>query len=1127
MSEKGNGKLPRIGVYICHCGLNIANVVDVEAVAEFAGKLPGVVLAKAYKYMCSDPGLEMIKSEIKEHNLERVVVASCSPLLHEHTFRHAVQEGGVLNPYLYTHVNIREHVSWVHAAEPAKATEKAKALVAAAVRRVAKHKPLERKRVDVNPDVLVLGAGIAGIHASLVMAEGGKKVYLVEREPSIGGHMAQFDKTFPTLDCAACILTPKMAQVGESRNINLLSYSEIKSIEGYVGNFKAKVLKKSRRIVEEKCTACGDCAKVCPVEIPSGFDEGLGKRKAAYRPFPQAVPNIFVIERLGYPPCEAACPIHQNAYGYIELVAEGKFAEALDVILRDNPLPSICGRVCTHPCTEACTRGKKDDPIHIPGIKRFVVDHAGEYALPMPKDWVGRTEHVAVVGSGPSGLAAAYELRQRGYKVTIYEKLPVAGGMMRTGIPDFRLPKDVLDKEIKRILDTGIDLKLNVALGKDMTLEGLKKDHAAVYLAIGAYKEKKLGVEGEDTGGVWGGVDFLMKVNMGEKPQVGRNVVVIGGGNSAVDAARVALRLGAEKVTIVYRRTINEMPADPAEVQAAMAEGIEIRFLEAPKRFVSEGGKVKAVEALSMELGEPDESGRRRPVIKEGTEHQIPCDMVIATIGQEPEMPEGLGLGLTKWNTFDADPVTLATSDPKVFAGGDCVTGPDVIITAMMAGKKAAESIHRMLNGLDMHENREMEGPFQGVTREMDLDGIPYARRAEFPELDPKTRARSWDEVHTGYTPEKAQEEAARCLSCSICCDCQLCKPACPAECIDYTIPDKEMEIPVGAVLVATGFKIFNARRIPVYGYGRFPNVFTALEIERLVNSSGPTEGKVVMRDGRAPKSVAVVHCVGSRDKDYNEYCSRVCCMYSLKLAHLIRERTGAEVYNFYIDMRTPGKGYEEFYHRLLDEGVHFIRGRVAEVTDWATEPGEEGKLVIRAEDTTAGLVRRVPVDMVVLSVGIEPQPDAQDMRRLLNLSCSHEGFFLERHPKLAPVSTFTAGVYIAGACQGPKDIPDSVAQAGAAASEIMSMSDRGYIELEPIKAHINADDCSGCKVCNGICPYDAITYDSQKKISEINEVLCEGCGTCVAACPSGAIDQDLFENEELLYEIEGVLRYA
>jgi heterodisulfide reductase subunit A len=343
---------------------------------------------------------------------------------------------------------------------------------------------------------------------------------------------------------------------------------------------------------------------------------------------------------------------------------------------------------------------------------------------------------------------------------------------------------------------------------------------------------------------------------------------------------------------------------------------------------------------------------------------------------------------------------------------------------------------------------------------------------------------------------------------------------------IDFSQEEQTDEVTVGTMIVSTGFKTFDAGRVPAYGYGVYPNVYTALEIERLVNASGPTGGEVVLRDGREPKSIGIIHCVGSRDKKTNVWCSRVCCMYSMKLAHLLREHSGAEIYNFYIDIRTPGKGYEEFYNKLLEEGVHFIRGRVGEVTDWALTPEEEGKLVIRTEDTLAGVVRRIPVDMVVLSTGLEPQADAQEVRRRFNMSCGGEGFFLERHPKLAPVNTFTDGVFLAGCCQGPRDIPDTVAQAGAAAAEAMALIDKGYIEIEPNTAFIREEDCSGCKSCIPLCPYTAIRFDASNNKAVINEALCKGCGTCVASCPSGSIVQKLFEDEEVFSEIEGVLAY-
>jgi heterodisulfide reductase subunit A len=664
-NKSSSGEQPRIGVYVCYCGMNIASKVDVEALRQFAEKLPNVVVSRTYKFMCSDPGQELIAQDIKEQKLNRIVVASCSPLLHDATFRKACAKAG-LNPFYFTMANIREQVSWV-TANSAAATKKAKALVAAAVARVAMHEALEKKRVPVHADVMVVGAGISGIHAALLLANAGKKVYLVEREPSIGGHMGQLDKTFPTLDCSACILTPKMSDVKNHPNITLWTLSEVQEVSGFSGNFKVKVKRNPRFVKLELCVACGQCVEACVFKegrVPDEYNIGLSKHKPIYMPFPQATPASVLID------------------------------------------PNACLKLsrgkCASKCVEAC-------------------------------------------------------------------------------------------------------------------------DRAAI--------------------------DFEQKV--------------------------------------------------------------------------------------------------------------------------------------------------------------------------------------------------------------------------------------------------------------------------------EYS------EVEVGAIILATGYQLFDAKKMPEYGYGKYPNVYTMIELERLVNAAGPTQGEIVMRDGRKPKRVGIIHCVGSRDKRHHPYCSSVCCMVSLKMAHLMRERIDAEVFNFYIDMRTTLKGYEEFYDRVLHDGVNFVRGRVAEVTDWAMTPGEEGKLVIRVEDTLIGVVRRIPVDMVVLATAMEAHDDADDVRRKFNISCSKEGWFLERHPKLAPVSTFSDGIFLAGVCQGPKDIPESVAQAGAAAAEALSLVDKGFVEIEPNSAWIDADTCSGCKTCIPLCPYHAISRDEQKKVAVVNEALCKGCGTCVGACPSGSAQQKLFTDEQLHQEIEGVLNYV
>ena len=656
MSEK-------VGVYVCHCGTNIAKTVDVEEVARWAGTQANVEVARENKFMCSSLGQELIEEDIKERGLTRVVVASCSPHMHEKTFRGACERAG-LNPFLFEMANIREHDSWTTDDRDA-ATLKAMALVKGAVERVVWHQPLEPLPVDINPNTLIVGGGIAGITAALELANAGNHVYLVEREPSIGGHMAQLDKTFPTLDCSACILTPKMVDVGQHPNITLLTYSEVEEVDGHLGQFNVTVRKKARYVDEEHCTGCGICIEKCPFSVVDEvFEAGLGKRKVVYRPFPQAVPKYPVID------------------------------------------------------TENCV----------------------------------------------------YFLR----------------------------------------------------------------------------------------------------------------------------------------------------------------------------------GKCKACQIF-------------------------------------------------------------------------CPTTP---------------------NSIDFEQEDEM------------------------------------------------------------------------------------LDLEVGNIILATGYDLFDTTRIPQYGYKRFDNVFTSLEFERMVNASGPTSGKIVLRDMESePKSVAIIHCVGSRDENYHKYCSNVCCMYSLKFAHLVHERIpNADVYNCYIDIRTPGKGYEEFYNRLLEEGTHFIRGKVAEVSDIARTEEEEGKLIVQVADTLISKQRRLPVDMVILSPAIEARHDAKEMSLRFGMGCDFEGFFVERHPKLDPVATMTDGIFIAGACQGPKDVPATVSQGAAAAARVASLISQGTVMMEPVRASIVADSCSGCRICNNMCPYNAIIFHEDTQVSEVITALCQGCGTCVAACPSAAINGAHFTNDQVMSQLEGLL---
>jgi len=653
---RDNNEELRIGVYVCHCGVNVGGVVDCPSVAEYAKTLPNVVHATDYKYMCSDPGQAMIQEDIKEKNLNRIVVAACSPRLHEPTFRRCVEEAG-LNKFLFEFANLREQDSWVHMNQPEEATAKAKDLTRMAVAKARLLEPLEATKVPVDNKALVIGGGVAGIQTALDLGDMGFKTYMVERNPTIGGRMGQLDKTFPTLDCSMCILAPKMVDCNKHENIELISYAEVTEVDGYIGNFKVTVEKKPRYVDEDLCTGCGACQEACPIEIPNYYDEGVGMVKAAYIPFPQAVP--------------------------------------------------LCA-------------------------------------------------------------------------------------------------------------------------------------------------------------------------------------------------------------------------------------------------------------------------------------------------------------------TIDKD----------------------------------------------------------------------------------------------------------------YCIECNLCVQACGPDAIDHNQQPEKIELEVGTIVAAIGYDPFDPSGIYQYGYGRYSNVITAMEIERMINASGPTGGHVIKpSDGIEPKRVAFIHCVGSRDETIGKpYCSRVCCMYSMKNAQLcIDHEPDTEVTCYYMDIRSFGKGYEEFYKTSQEKyGIEFIRGKPAQIFE-----NDDLTLTIRAEDTLLGKVTEYTYDLVVLSVGLEHSAGSDELRQTLGLSRSADGFYMEAHPKLRPVDTLTDGVYIAGVAQGPKDIPDSVAQGSAAASSAAIPMAKGEVEIEPIIASNDEAVCGACQVCVELCPFGAISIATGvggKEFAQINSALCKGCGTCVGACPSGAMNQQHFKTEQIMAQISAAL---
>ena len=910
-------------------------------------------------------------------------------------------------------------------------------------------------------DALVIGAGVGGIETALTLGDMGYRVLIVEKEASVGGNMILLSKVFPTLDCASCISTPKMAAVVNHPNVRALVSSEVDRITPENGHgFKVRVTQKARFIDPAKCTGCAQCENVCTVTLPDEFNFDLTPRRAAHIVYPQAVPKKAVISRRGTSPCSFTCPAGVKPHGYISLVRAGLYDEAFLQHLEDAPLPGALSRACYATCEEQCSRSEFEGPVPIRGIKRFLVDRY--YALhsepeaspPVPASG----QKVAIVGSGPAGLTAAYFLAKNGHAVTIFEAEAQAGGMLRWGIPSYRLPESVLDRDLKNITALGVEIRTG---SRVRSLAALRSEgFQAVFLAAGTVGGRRIGAPGDNLVGVQDSLNFLHQIKDGTAPRLeGQRVVVVGGGNVALDCARSALRLHAREVHIVYRRTREEMPAHAWEVADAEEEGVQFHFSWAIEAVRGSHGHVSSLGLV----GSRSEGGKGRTqklVLDETRKLELPADTVVAAIGLVPATsPFWQEVACRPNGTVEVSPETLRTSQPFVFAGGDDVLGPSSIAEAMGQGRRAAFFIDRQLRGAPL-EDSGYDHRLPVVDRKLvaqENAGKISERRPVAPHRRPMAeRVASFEEYELAMSESEARVSSERCLDCGYCSECRQCVKECPADAIDLGLSDRTTTVSVRAVGVATGFHPFDARKRPALGFGRFPNVITGPQMDRILAPTRPFNAVLRPSDGKVPANVAFVLCVGSRDEQTdNRLCSRVCCMYTLKQAQLLMGALlFAEATIYYIDIRAFGKGYEEFFRNTEQMGVHFVKGRIARI-----EETDGNDLLLHYDDIEGGKGPQVARhDLVVLATGLLPNTDAVGLFPKGTLAQDAHAYIEETDGDLEPGATSLPGVFVVGTAAAVRDIPDTIVHAEAASAQIAAYleetgkaSETGQVPVGPV----------------------------------------------------------------------------
>jgi len=902
-------------------------------------------------------------------------------------------------------------------------------------------------------DALVIGGGIAGQETALNLADMDYKVLLVEKSLSIGGKMIQLSKVFPTLDCAACITTPKMSETARHSNITSVLNSEIKSITKEGNDFHIEVTKNPRYVIQEACTGCQLCEVACPEVRPDTYNCDLGGRKVAYIPFSLANPRIATIDRQDTSaPCINRCPGGVKAYGYVSLVRNGQYEDAMRLHLEDNPLPGSLSRACYAPCQEECTRTSLEGAVDIRKIKRYFTDYY--YKLhPDPVETVipDKTgKKIAIIGSGPAGLTAAYFLSLKGHSVKIFEAASELGGMLGQTLPVYRLPKELVQRDIKNILSLGVEYELNK---KITNLKSLLDDgFDSAFISVGTHDTTRFGIEGTNLDGIIDCLDFLKKSNNGElKSLTGKKIMVFGGGNTAMDAARTSLRLGAKEVTVVYRRSRDEMPCFKPEILEAEEEGVKFLFLRNPVKFIGINGQIQQVELVKMNLGKPGTDGRPEVSPIKGSEYKEDVDYIIEAIGLRPSSSVFSDqIAVNKNGTIQVNDKTLQTTIKNIFSGGDVVSGASTIIEAAGQGKRAAFYIDKFLNKLNP-EDYEFGDKLPAIDKSKILsrNNISFLMPAEMNLRPINERVKDFKEIETTFSDEEVIQSANRCLDCSNCRECHQCVAACPANAIDFSQKKEQIIADVNAVIVSTGFHLYKPTSKLQYGYGRFPNVVDSLQMDRLIAPTRPYNNILRPGDGKIPDNIAYILCTGSRDSSLensrgcsaecsnNPICSQICCMYSIKQAQLLMGALPiADITIYYMDIRAFGKGYEEFFQQTKSMGVNFIKAKVAKISENANKSCD---LILRYEDINTGLIKESKHDMVVLSVGVLPDKEIPFMFKNKELQLDEFNYVKQIDELVSPSRTSIDGVFVAGTAAGPKDIPDSILSAGCAATETAS----------------------------------------------------------------------------------------